>query len=164
MSNKNINDNNRIYKKTKVSKRELDNFNLSTHLIDFLWNEPFYSRILRSLNKVETDEIPTAGVAVVDEEITLWWNRSFLAGLTKSKLKGLLKHECLHLVFGHTTDRRKEPHLIWNYATDLAINSTIPDISKLNIEPITKSFPDGWYEQIIWENIIRVNSKGQIIE
>ena len=84
MSKKNINDNNRIYKKTKVSKRELDNFNLSTHLIDFLWNEPFYSRILRSLNKVETDEIPTAGVAVVDEEITLWWNRSFLAGLTKS--------------------------------------------------------------------------------
>ena len=127
MSKKNINDNNRIYKKTKVSKRELDNFNLSTHLIDFLWNEPFYSRILRSLNKVETDEIPTAGVAVVDEEITLWWNRSFLAGLTKSKLKGLLKHECLHLVFGHTTDRRKEPHLIWNYATDLAINSTIPE-------------------------------------
>ena len=45
-----------------------------------------------------------------------------------------------------------------------SINSTIPDISKLNIEPITKSFPDGWYEQIIWENIIRVNNKGEIIE
>ncbi len=45
-----------------------------------------------------------------------------------------------------------------------SINSTITDISKLNIEPIAKSFPDGWYEQIIWENIIRVNNKGEIIE
>jgi predicted metal-dependent peptidase len=33
----------------------------------------------------------------------------------------------LHLVFGHTTERRKDPHIIWNYATDLAINSTIPE-------------------------------------
>ena len=45
-----------------------------------------------------------------------------------------------------------------------SINSSIPGISKLNIEPISKSFPEGWYEQIIWENIIRVNNKGEIIE
>ena len=44
------------------------------------------------------------------------------------------------------------------------INSTIPGISKLNLEPITKLAPDGWYDQIIWENIVRVNSKGDIIE
>ena len=45
-----------------------------------------------------------------------------------------------------------------------SINSSIPGISKLNLEPIVKSAPDGWYEQIIWENIIRVNSEGEIIE
>ena len=45
-----------------------------------------------------------------------------------------------------------------------SINSTIPGISKINLEPITKSATDGWYEQIIWENIIRVNSEGEIIE
>lgn len=124
---KETNSNNKLYKKVKVSKRELEKFSLSSHLIDFLWNEPFYSRILRSLNKIETKEIPTAGVAVVNNEITLWWNREFLAGLSVNKIRGLLKHECLHLVFGHTTERRKDPHLIWNYATDLAINSTIPE-------------------------------------
>ena len=42
-------------------------------------------------------------------------------------MKGLLKHECLHLVFEHTTTRRHTPHIIWNYATDLAINSLIPE-------------------------------------
>ena len=119
--------NNNIYRRNKVSERQLKNFNLSKSLVDFLWSEPFYSRILRSLNKIETINIPTAGVSTVNDEITLWWNREFLAGLSNKQVKGLLKHECLHLVFGHTTDRRKEPHLIWNYATDLAINSTIPE-------------------------------------
>ena len=37
-------------------------------------------------------------------------------------------------------------------------------ISKLNLDSITKSAPNGWYDQIIWENIIRVNNKGETIE
>ena len=119
--------NNNIYKTRQVAESQIKNFSLTKSLVDFLWSEPFYSRILRSLSKVETTNIPTAGVATVNDEITLWWNRKFLAGLTNKQVKGLLKHECLHLVFGHTTERRKEPHLIWNYATDLAINSTIPE-------------------------------------
>ena len=112
---------------SNASEEQIKEFNLSKHLVDFLWNEPFYSRILRSLSKVETTSIPTAGVTATDEgELTLFWNRAFLAGLEERHVQGLLKHECLHLVFEHTTDRRKDPHLVWNYSTDLAINSTIP--------------------------------------
>jgi len=125
MGNKKEN-NNSILKKNKVSQEKIDNFELTSHLVDFLWNEPFYSRILRSLNKIESTTIPTAGVSTHESEITLWWNREFLAGLPKKHVGGLLKHECLHLVFGHTTERRRDPHIIWNYGTDLAINSTIP--------------------------------------
>jgi predicted metal-dependent peptidase len=125
MGNKKEN-NNSILKKNKVSQEKIDNFELTSHLVDFLWNEPFYSRILRSLNKIESTTIPTAGVSTHESEITLWWNREFLAGLPKNHVRGLLKHECLHLVFGHTTERRRDPHIIWNYGTDLAINSTIP--------------------------------------
>ena len=124
MTNKNSS--NKTLKKRKASKEEIDNFELTKYLVDFLWTEPFYSRILRSLNKIESTTIPTAGVSAADGNITLWWNREFMAGLPRKHITGLLKHECLHLVFGHTTERRKEPHLIWNYATDLAINSTIP--------------------------------------
>ena len=118
--------NNNMLSAKKVSQEEIDKFDLSPHLVNFLWSEPFYSRILRSLNKEETTSIPTAGVTCVDGDITLYWNREFMAGLNKSQVNGLLKHECLHLVFGHTTERRKDPHIIWNYGTDLAINSTIP--------------------------------------
>lgn len=109
-----------------ATDEQLKSFQLQKHLVSLLWDEPFYSRILRSLNKVESDKIPTAGVLQEDSTLTLWWNRSFLASLTDKQVKGLLKHECLHLVFKHTTDRRKDPHLLWNYATDLAINSIIP--------------------------------------
>ncbi len=136
--------NNNILKKNKVSELEIEKFDLTKHLVDFLWNEPFYSRILRSLNKEETTQIPTAGVTCVNDDITLYWNREFLAGLNKHEITGLLKHECLHLVFGHTSDRRKDPHIIWNYATDLAINSTIPEheLPKGGLIPGKKLFLD----------------------
>lgn len=119
--------NNNMLKKRNVTQKEIDEFELTPHLVSFLWSEPFYSRILRSLNKEETTTIPTAGVTCTDGDITLYWNREFLAGLSKQQVQGLLKHECLHLVFGHTTERRRDPHIIWNYGTDLAINSTIPE-------------------------------------
>lgn len=124
MSNKNANSHLKVQ---EVSQEKIDNFDLTKHLVNFLWYEPFYSRILRSLNKVETESVPTAGVSTHNGEITLWWNRNFMASLNNNEINGLLKHECLHLVFGHTTERRKDPHVIWNYGTDCAINSTIPE-------------------------------------
>ncbi len=123
---KNKTTSNGINRSINVTQSQMDNFDLQSHLVSLLWDEPFYSRILRSLSKIETEKIPTAGVLCKDSEITMWWNRRFLASLSKKHVKGLLKHECLHLVFKHTTERRCLPHIIWNYATDLAINSIIP--------------------------------------
>ena len=102
-------------------------FRLDPHLISLMWDEPFFSKILRTVTKVKTDSIPTAGVLAKDGDIKMWWNPKFLAGLTSKQVKGLLKHECYHLIFEHTTARRHDPHIVWNYATDLAINSMIPE-------------------------------------
>jgi len=109
-----------------VDEEKARKFELTPHLVGLMWEEPFYSRIIRSLNKKESTTIETAGVLAEDGTFNFWWNRNFLASLTKNQVKGLLKHECLHLVYEHTTSRRKEPHLIWNWATDLAINTQIP--------------------------------------
>ena len=102
-------------------------FDIDPHLVRLMWDEPFFSKILRTVTKIKTDAIPTAGVLAKDGDIKMWWNPRFLAGLTPSTIKGLLKHECYHLVLEHTTTRRHDPHVIWNYATDLAINSMIPE-------------------------------------
>jgi len=109
-----------------VSDEAAANFDLGPHLLRLMWDEPFFSHMLRRVTKVKTDKIPTAGVLAKDGDIKMWWNPKFLAGLNPNQIKGLLKHECYHLVFEHTTTRRRDPHIIHNYATDLAINSLIP--------------------------------------
>ena len=111
----------------KVTKEEAAAFDLAPHLIRLMWDEPFFASVLRGIEKIRTEEIPTAGVLAKDGDIRFWWNPNFLAGLKAIEVKGLIKHECYHLVFEHTTTRRHEPHIIWNYATDLAINSLIDE-------------------------------------
>ena len=95
-------------------------------LFKFLFAEPFFADIIRSLRKVETRSIPTAGVGFDGSSIVLYYNPEFLATLTTLQIFGLLKHECYHIIFKHISSRKQTPHLVWNIATDLAINSTIP--------------------------------------
>lgn len=112
---------------TLANDEQAKAFKLDPHLINLMWAEPFFSKILRKVTKKESTSIPTAGVLAKEGQLFFWWNRHFLAGLTNDQVKGLLKHECYHLIFEHTTTRRHDPHVIWNYATDLAINSLIPE-------------------------------------
>jgi len=111
-----------------VAPERLNGLSIDAHLIALGFHESFYCDIIRSLTKIETTEIPTAGVVQKDSELMLWWNRKFVAGLTDLQIRGLLKHEALHLILLHTTSRRHEPHWVWNWAADLAINSMIPEV------------------------------------
>ena len=110
-----------------ASDSEAKAFRLDPHLVRMMLDEPFFAGVLRGVNYTRTDSIPTAGVLAKDGDVHMWWNPAFLAGLTDLQVKGLLKHEAMHLALEHTTDRRMTPHLIHNYATDLAINSDIPE-------------------------------------
>jgi len=109
---------------------ETQAFDINPYLVELMWSEPFYARILRGITKKSSEQIPTAGVMVRDGEVTYIYNPRFLASLVKDegpkKVKGLNIHECLHLTFLHCSERKMNPHLIWNYATDCAINSIIP--------------------------------------
>lgn len=102
-------------------------FNLQPHLVGMMLEEPFYAKMLRILTKNKTRQIPTAGVISKEGDLIMYWNDRFMAALEGKHIRGVLKHEMLHLVFEHTTTRKYEPHKIWNYATDLAINSHLMD-------------------------------------
>ncbi|MAF35879.1 hypothetical protein CL622_02055 [archaeon] len=138
-----------------VSDEEAKLFNIQPHLISLMWAEPFYSHIIRQTTKISTDTIPTAGVMVDDGAIKLWYNPKFLAGLSTAKLKGLLKHECMHIVFEHTTTRRHEPFTTWNWAADLAINSLIPE-GEL---PDGGLLPGRLFKELTSEDIENMDSK-----
>ena len=102
-------------------------FRLDHHLVGMMLEEPFYAKIIRILSKIKTRQIPTAGVIAKDGDLKMYWNDRFMAALSGKHVRGVIKHECLHLIFEHTTTRKYEPHKIWNYATDLAINSHLMD-------------------------------------
>ncbi len=96
-------------------------------IVKLINNEPIFAAISRYLTKIQTTEIPTAGVCTRDNEWILYWNKKFVDSLSADHLYGLLKHELYHILLLHTTSRRWDPHWISNYATDLAINSMIPE-------------------------------------
>jgi predicted metal-dependent peptidase len=98
-------------------------FDIKPHLVAMMLEEPFYGKVLRRVTKIPTTRIRTAGVLAKDGDIRMWFNKAFLAALPGRHIRGVMKHEMLHLIFEHTTTRKYEPHIIWNYATDLAINS-----------------------------------------
>jgi len=131
MADKNENTSNDLGNESySATVEEAAAFDLNPYLVELMWSEPFYAKILRGVTKRRTDKIPTAGVMVKDGEVTYIWNPRFLASLVKDegekKVKGLNIHECLHLVYAHCSERKLTPHRIWNYATDCAINSVIP--------------------------------------
>jgi len=109
----------------QATDQQVSNFSMDAHMVALLLNEPFFSSLLVGVNKESTEAIPTAGVTVRDAIPWLYWNPRFVAALKPVKVRGLLKHEAYHLIFKHCTSRKVDPHIIWNWATDLAINSLI---------------------------------------
>jgi predicted metal-dependent peptidase len=140
-------------------------FNLNMHTARLLMNEPFFAGISRRVDKRPSRSIPTAGVRVNPEtcQFELLYNPDFFAKLPDIQKLGVLKHEFYHLVFDHVTGRNPSPpgedgkpgefSKLWNYATDLAINSHIrgelPDMCLMPGEKDFADYPVGqsaeWY-------------------
>jgi predicted metal-dependent peptidase len=104
-------------------------FDLKLHLHRLLSDEPFFSAISRRVNKQSSRAIPTAGVTVDKDtlQFKMLYNPDFFEDMPENHVKGVLIHEFYHLIFKHVTSRRPEgiPMIVWNIATDLAINSMI---------------------------------------
>ena len=88
--------------------------------------EPFYGYFLIGLNKKYIKTIPTAGVSKSGINVQLAVNPDFFVSLNEKQQIGLMKHELLHVSFGHLIMRdRFECHKLFNIAADLEINQYI---------------------------------------
>lgn len=117
---------------TEASPARWTTFNIDKPCIDLMQRCPFFATISRYVRKVETMDVPTAGVAYDREtdDIVLYYNPVFMAKVNAmkngpAKVEGILTHEYYHLVFDHLGSRRKDPRNYWNIATDAAINCII---------------------------------------
>ena len=93
---------------------------------NLMLQEPYYGLFLIMLNKVWSDRLPTAGVSKNGINYQLAINPTFWEELSEEHRLGLLKHELLHIAFGHLSvffsfsDRKMA-----NIAMDMEINQYI---------------------------------------
>lgn len=91
-----------------------------------IFTEPFYGLFVIGLNKKVSDKIPTAGVGPNGIGVELIVNPDFYESLSEDHRIGLLKHELLHVSFGHIQFRDRYPNKkLANIAMDLEINQYI---------------------------------------
>lgn len=105
-------------------------FDIEPHITRLQVASGFYNSVFMRVTKVRCTghmmrKIPTAAMGVKDMNIVFYWNPLFFADLTRKEIQGILKHEVYHLILLHCTARMRENRLLWNFATDLAINSLI---------------------------------------
>lgn len=100
-------------------------FDLDRILITMMKDDPFFCHVSRYIRKLETSIIPTAAVSYANNEFVMYWNPVFFSLLTENSIKGIIKHELYHIILDHITTRRRDNKVLWNIATDLAINSLL---------------------------------------
>ena len=99
---------------------------LSKTAKDLMLKEPYYGFFLIMLNKLWNKRIPTAGVSKNGINYQLVINDDFWENLTELERLGLLKHELLHIAFGHlTTVFKFSDRRLANIAMDMEINQYI---------------------------------------
>ncbi|MEC9123873.1 MAG: hypothetical protein VX969_06975, partial [Verrucomicrobiota bacterium] len=143
---------------------------MNKHVTRLLMNEPFFAAISRHVEKRSSTAIPTAAVKVNAETATfeMLYNPAFFEKLPDNEKAGVLKHEFYHLLLEHVTGRKPdkvaaEPgkyFKLWNYATDLAINShlvgELPEGCCFPGEGAFEEYPKGqaseWYFEKLLED------------
>ena len=94
---------------------------------DLMLQEPYYGFFLIMLNKFWSNKIPTAGVGKNGINYQLIINSEFWENLTEDQRMGVLKHELLHIAFGHLSTAFKfSDRKLANIAMDMEINQYIP--------------------------------------
>jgi len=94
---------------------------------ELMLKEPYYGFFLIMLNKLwDSKKVPTAGVSKNGINYQLAINPEFWESLSEEHRLGLLKHELLHIAFGHlTTFFKFTDKRLANVAMDMEINQYI---------------------------------------
>jgi predicted metal-dependent peptidase len=143
-------------------------FDLNLHVYRLLQNEPFYASISRQVNKQASTALPTAGVRVNKEskQFEMLYNEAFFEGLSDPEKADVLKHEFDHLIYDHVTGRLPAEGMtkLWNIATDLAINSHLPNIPKIACIPGVGPFaqlPTGKAAEFYFEELKKIQQENK---
>jgi len=92
--------------------------------IKLLKTAPFFGYLSLYLQPKADNTIKTIGV---NEDGELFYNESFVNELSEDELLFIEAHECCHLAFQHIQRCGNRDKMVWNYATDYAINHILDE-------------------------------------
>jgi predicted metal-dependent peptidase len=106
------------------------------------------SKILSNVSFVASTTInfvkqcDTACVYIKNKRYHIDFNAQYVSQLSDEELVAVLKHECFHIIFQHIDKRSRDPHIVWNIATDCAINQFIKNLPPncVTIEGLAKRY------------------------
>lgn len=97
----------------------------------YMW-DPFLGAVSMDVTKTADPKCPTAYIGIRKNgaryDVVMGYSPKFFRGLSSNERQGVLKHELYHMIFQHIFSRavaEGSDQKLWNWATDLAINSLI---------------------------------------
>lgn len=133
-------------KTTKVTDKKYP-YSMEEICMSILGVNRFYATILSKLVKVETNEVPLAGVGFNTlGKICMYYNKDALLSLPLEKAQGVVIHEVLHIFFRHLIRFKikeipPQMHSLYNIGMDMAINQYIPHLPDGVMYPETFKLP-----------------------
>lgn len=118
--------------------------------------QPLYGEVFLFLNKIENKNIPTMAVGVIRRvDLALYYNPDFVDKLSSNELRGVLKHEALHVLLHHLT---RVKHFAYNpkgynIAADMAINCHIEGLPPNCFYPKTFGLEDGQSAEFYYDKL-----------
>lgn len=102
-------------------------YRIDADIVSFISETPFFAEISRHITKIRDDSVGTASVSynMLSDSLVMRYSPTWMGGLCTRHRVNIIRHELSHIMLGHLSFRRRKPHMRWNEATDLAINSLI---------------------------------------
>lgn len=112
----------------KEREQLIKNCSIEREVVALVKKEPFYAHFLQNMRRIVTFDCPTMGVNITDG-LNLYINPKFFSSLTFPQRVAVLKHEVLHIVHKHLVRIEKHDHMVFNIASDMAINQFITPLN-----------------------------------
>lgn len=106
---------------TQINQKVADQVTKAVAAI--ILDDPFYGYMLLRQELVQTPDIDTA----MTNGVRIAYNPEFMKQLSLSEIKGVLKHEVMHIASMHHLRRQQRDSKKWNVAADYVINALLAE-------------------------------------
>lgn len=130
---------------------------ISASLLRLRMKSPFFATIALFAKFVPSQQIETAATDGKD----IFYNPDFLNSLPTAQQDGLLLHEVLHAALMHVLRRGVRDHILWNIASDIAVNGIIMQQAVFELPPgrLRDKELEHFSAEEIYELLLKDNSK-----